>query len=239
VIFRRAAALMVAVLLAWPMAALAYRPFDSTDAAVAREGKWEIELAPLNWRHNDDGVQWIAPAAILNYGFAPDWEAVVEGRNSVFDKGGDEFSDLAASVKTVLREGSLQDKPGISLGSEFSLLLPGIRADDGAGLGLTFLASDRRDWGAWHFNIGPMLTRDGRGGMVAGAILEGPESWPLRPVAEVHYEKTFGGEEMIAVLAGVIIPIRDGLAFDIGLRHARQGGRPDEQLRAGITFNLN
>ena len=42
----------------------------------------------------------------------------------------------------------------------------------------------------------------------------------------------------IAVLAGVIIPVRDGLSLDIALRHARQGGRPDEQIRAGITFDL-
>lgn len=231
--------LLIAGVSVWPMAALAYRPFDSTDAAVAEEGAWEIELAPFNWRHNDNGVQWIAPAAIINYGFAPDWELVVEGRNTIFKRGGDEFSDAAASLKTVLREGSLQDKPGVSLGSEASVLLPGIRADDGAGLAWTFLASDRREWGAWHFNIGPMLTRDGHGGMVAGAILEGPETWPLRPVAEARYEKTFGGEEVIAVLGGVIIPVHDGLAFDIALRHARQGGRPDEQLRAGITFDLN
>lgn len=237
--FRSAAVLLAVGALVWPMAAFAYRPFDSTDAAVAEDGKWEVELGPLNWRHNDDGTQWIAPALILNYGFAPDWEAVVEGRNAIFDKGGDEFSDVAASLKTVLREGSLQDKDGVSLGSEFSVLLPGIRADDGAGLEWTLLASHRQGWGAWHFNIGPMLTRDGRGGMVAGAILEGPQEWPLRPVAEIRYEKAFGGEEMIAGLIGLIVPVRDGLALDIGLRHAREGGRPDEQLRAGITFDLN
>ena len=230
--------ILIASALAWPIEAMAYRPFDSTDAAVAEVGEWEIELAPFNWRHNDDGVQWTAPAAIVNYGFAQDWELVVEGRNTVFDRGGDELSDVAASLKTVFQEGSLQDKPGVSLGSEFSVLLPGIRADDGAGLAFAMLASDKKEWGAWHFNIGPMLTRDGSGGMFAGAILEGPESWPIRPVAEVRYEKTFGGEELIAYLGGVIIPVRDGLAFDIAFRHTRQGGRPDEQLRAGITFGL-
>jgi len=231
--------LVLLSLAAWPYSAFAYRPFDSTDAAVAEMGKWEVELAPLNWRHTDDGAQWIAPALILNYGFAPRWEVVIEGRNTVFDRGGDEFSDAAVSVKTVIREGSFQDKSGVSLGSEFSVLLPGIRADDGAGLEWTLLASHRQDWGAWHFNLGPMLTRDGRGGMVAGGILEGPQSWPVRPVAEIRFEKSFGGEEMIAGLVGLIIPVRDGLALDIGLRHAREGGRPDEQLRAGVTFDLN
>ena len=231
--------LVLLSLVTWPCSAFAYRPFDSTDAAVAEMGKWEVELAPLSWRHNDEGSQWVAPALILNYGFAPRWEVVIEGRNTVFDRGGDEFSDAAVSVKTVIREGSFQDKSGVSLGSEFSVLLPGIRADDGAGLEWTLLASHRQDWGAWHFNLGPMLTRDGRGGMVAGGILEGPQSWPVRPVAEIRFEKSFGGEEMIAGLVGLIIPVRDGLAFDIGLRHAREGGRPDEQLRAGVTFDLN
>ena len=231
--------LLLASAVAWPGAALAYRPFDSTDAAVADEGKWEVELGPLNWRHSDDGSQWIAPALILNYGFAQNWEAVVEGRNAIFAKGGGQLSDVAASLKTVIREGTFQDKEGVSLGSEFSLLLPGIRADDGAGLEWTLLASHRQDWGAWHINIGPMLTRDGHGGMVAGGILEGPQDWVVRPVAEIRYEKAFGGEEMIAGLVGVIIPVREGLALDIGLRHAREGGRPDEQIRAGVTFDLN
>jgi hypothetical protein len=234
----RLAALIVALALPWPGAALAYRPFDSTDAAVADKGVWEIELQPFGWEHNDDGAQWIAPAAIFNYGFADRWETVVEGRNAIFAQGGDELSEVAASLKTVLREGSLQDKAGVSLGSEFSLLLPGIRADDGAGLEWTLLASDRKDWGAWHLNVGPELTRDGRGAMVMGGILEGPSEWPVRPVAELRYEKIFGGQEMFAQLVGLIWPVREGLAFDIAYRHAREGGRPDEQIRAGLTFDL-
>jgi hypothetical protein len=224
--------------IAWPSGAFAYRPFDSTDAAVAEQGTWDVELGPVNWRHNDDGSQWIAPSLILNYGFAKNWEVVVEGRNAIFEKGGDRFSDAAFSLKKVLREGSFQDQSGVSLGSEFSVLLPGIRADDGAGLEWTALASQRESWGAWHFNLGPMLTRDGRGGLVAGGILEGPQDWPVRPVAEIRYEKAFGGEEEIAGLVGVIIPAGEGVALDLGLRHARGGGRPDEQLRAGVTFAL-
>ncbi|HKU54644.1 MAG TPA: hypothetical protein VJP60_04735 [Rhizomicrobium sp.] len=238
-IWRSLGSMLIAGTALWPVAAFAYRPFDSTDAAVADDGKWEVEAAPLNWRHNDRGSQWIAPALILNYGFAPRWEAVVEGRNTIFGKGRDEFSDAAASLKTVIRDGSFQDRPGVSLGSEFSVLLPGIGADSGAGLEWTMLASHRQDWGAWHLNLGPMLTRDGHGGMVAGGILEGPASWPFRPVAEIRYEKAFGGEELIAGLVGLIVPVREGLALDIGLRHAREGGHPDEQLRAGVTFDLN
>jgi hypothetical protein len=234
----RLAALALGLAL-WSSAALAYRPFDSTDAAVADKGKWEIELGPVNWRHNDDGTQWVVPAVILNYGFADDWEAVLEGRNNIFARGGAEVSDAAASLKTVIREGSLQKKEGASIGSEFSVLLPGIGTEDGAGLEWTLLASDQKDWGTWHVNIGPQLTRDGKGGMVMGGILEGPHDWTVRPVAELRYEKAFGGAELFAQLVGLIFPVREGLALDIGYRHAREGGRPDEQIRAGVTFDLN
>jgi hypothetical protein len=232
--------LVLAVVLAplWPAEVLAYRPFDSTDAAVADKGVWEIELQPFGWRHNDDGAQWVAPAVIVNYGFADDWEVVLEGRNNIFARGGAEFSDAALSLKTVFREGSLQDKEGVSLGSEFSVLLPGIGTEDGAGLEWVLLASDRHAWGAWHINIGPELTHEGRGAMVMGGILEGPQDWPVRPVAELRFEKTFGGQELFAQLIGVIIPVREGLALDIAYRHAREGGRPDEQIRAGVTFDL-
>lgn len=226
-----------ATFLLWPLSAEAYRPFDGTDAAVADKGAWEVELAPLNWRHNDDGSQWIAPALTVNYGFAEGWEAVAEGVNTVFDHGGGELSEIEASLKTVLRDGSLQGKSGISLASEFSVLVPGIRADNGTGLEWTLLASDQQDWGAWHLNLGPMLARDGAAGFVAGLILEGSHEWPVRPVMEVRYEKA-GMEELIAELFGVIVPVREGLSLDIALRHAREGGRPDEQLRAGVTFDF-
>lgn len=230
--------LVAVALLGWPVEALAYRPFDSTDAAVAGMGIAEIELGPVNWRHNDEGGQWIVPALTINYGFAGNWEAVIEGNNAVFAKGGVELGDVEAALKTILRDGSLQGKVGVSVASEFSMLLPGIDADNGAGLEWTMLVSDQRDWGAWHMNLGPMLARNGSAGWIAGLILEGPHEWPARPVMEVRYEKA-GREEMIAELVGVIIPVRDGLAFDIGLRHAREGGRPDEQLRAGVTFDLH
>jgi hypothetical protein len=234
---RRLAALALGLALSWPGTSFAYRPFDSTDADVAEVGVWEIELGALDSGHNDDGPQW-APMLIVNYGFAENWEFVLEGRNTFFTRGGWELAEPAASLKTVLREGSLQDKEGVSLGSEFSVLLPGIHTEDGAGLEWTMLASDRKDWGAWHINIGPELTRDGRGALVSGVILEGPEDWPVRPVAELRYEKDFGGEELFAQLFGFIIPIRDGLALDIAYRHAREAGRPDEQIRAGVTFDL-
>ena len=43
------------LLLGWPSQALAYRPFDGTDAAVADLGEAEVELQPA-------GAQWVSRA---------------------------------------------------------------------------------------------------------------------------------------------------------------------------------
>src|SRR5579863_9758958 len=40
-------------LMAWPQSVWAYRPFDSTDAAVADKGVWEFEFSPLSYEHGD------------------------------------------------------------------------------------------------------------------------------------------------------------------------------------------
>lgn len=222
--------------LSWSGPALAYRPFDSTDAAVADKGAFEVELSPLSFRHDDDGPAWIAPSARLNYGFAEDSEIVLEGQAEHFSHMRSRLKEVALSLKSVLQEGSLQEKSGWSLASEESILLPGINADDGAGFEWTGIASRRWAWGTVHINLAAELTRDRRLGTFAGLILEGPDDWPLRPVAEVNYQREFSTDEQTSVLLGAIWKVRDHLAFDLGLRHAWVNGRPDEQVRAGLTF---
>src|SRR5438477_11987344 len=96
----------IAIALAWPAPVLAYRPFDSTDAAVADKGAFEVELSPLSFRHDDDGPAWIAPSARLNYGFAEDWEVVLEGQAEHFAHGRSRVEDFALSLKDVLDEAS-------------------------------------------------------------------------------------------------------------------------------------
>src|ERR671935_164288 len=54
----------------WPEDSFAYRPFDSTDAAVADAGQLEIEFGPAGFRRSDAERTVIAPAYVFNYGFA-------------------------------------------------------------------------------------------------------------------------------------------------------------------------
>lgn len=236
-----ARAVIASVLVGLPgcsLPALAYRPFDSTDAAVADKGAFEVELSPLSYRHNDDGTAWTSPSGRLNYGFADDWELVLEGQVDNFAHGGSEVSEAQLDAKAVLREGNLQEKEGVSLGAEASILLPGVGTQNGAGFELTGIASQRWDWGTIHINIAPELTRAQRLGIFMGLILEGPDDWPVRPVAEVNYQREFSTGEQTSVLLGAIWKVRDHLAFDLGFRHGWVDRRPDEQIRAGVTFDL-
>jgi hypothetical protein len=235
---RHTVALLIAGSLAWPMTAFAYRPFDSTDAAVADKGAFEVELSPLSYRHDDEGTAWITPASRLNYGFAENWELVLEGQAEHFSRMRSRVAEAALSAKGVLQEGSLQEKSGWSLATEGSLLLPGINTEDGAGFELTGIASQRWDWGTIHINIAAELTRDQRLGTFTGLIIEGPDAWPVRPVAELNYQREFNTSEETSVLVGAIWKVQDKLALDIGFRHGWVNSRPDEQIRAGLTFDL-
>jgi len=228
----------IGLTLIWSGEVRAYRPFDSTDAAVADKAAFEVELSPLSYRHDDDGTAWISPAARLNYGFAEDWEAVLEGQAEHFSQRRSQVAEAQLDVKGVLQEGSLQEKSGWSLGTEASVLLPGINTQDGAGFELAGLASNRWEWGTIHINIAPELTREQRLGIFTGLIVEGPDSWPVRPVAEVNYQRAFSTDEETSILVGAIWKLKDKLALDLGFRHAWVNHRPDEQVRVGVTFDL-
>jgi len=125
---------VMAVITGWCRSSAAFRPFDGTDAAVADTGKVEIELGPVEYRREGATRTLFAPSTRVNYGFAPDWEAVVEGRIAHGLSGdirGTGLTEDSVTLKGVLREGVLQEKAGPSIATEFGVLLPGIRADRG------------------------------------------------------------------------------------------------------------
>src|SRR5207249_2061629 len=69
-------------------------------------------------------------------------------------------------------------------------------------------------------------------------ILEGPHDWPVRPVAEIVYEREFGRAEIKSALVGAIWQIRDDLAVDVGLRGGRINDHTLAGIRAGLTFSF-
>jgi hypothetical protein len=202
-------AVLLAIAAAWPLAVDAYRPFDSTDAAVAPEGDVEIELGPVGVLAQGSDLALVAPSLVVNWGFADRWEAVLEGRNLV-EVGGSaarpplRIDGMALSVKTVLREGSLQAGSGPSVATELGALLPDVHGEAGLGAAWALAVSQRWRELTVHLNCAAAWSRAHQPALLAGAILEGHDTWALRPVAEVTVGRERGSATALSGLLGAV-----------------------------------
>ena len=232
---------MMTAALATPTRAHAYRPFDSTDASVAAPGELELEFGPLGYVQAARRHFLVAPALIVNFGFARRWELVLQGRDFILldDLPGEaraRLVDTGAFLKGVLREGSLQGKTGPSVGTEFGVLLPTINGDSGVGGTAIVIVSQRWDAATVHVNGAVSLTRAGNADFFGGVIVEGPHRWTVRPVAEVFVDHELTVGTAYSALLGAIWRPRDGLSFDVGARAALVADVPVFEARAGLTW---
>ncbi len=143
-----------------------------------------------------------------------------------------------ADLKTVLREGILQDKPGPSIATEFSVLLPGTPDDHGTGVGLDAIVSQRWGWAIVHLNLAATLTREQHADYFVDAIIEGPYDWAVRPVCEFFYELDIGQFVTGSGLIGGIWQVKDNVAVDFGVRGARINDHTAGEIRVGVTFSF-
>src|SRR6202035_558280 len=90
---------------------------------------------PAGRLRDETGTSLIAPATVLNYGFSEGWEAVLEGlgQTPLSPSGPTSLVTAGAFLKHVLRPGSLQDKSGPSVATEFGVLLPDSTGSSGVG----------------------------------------------------------------------------------------------------------
>jgi hypothetical protein len=223
----------------WSGTAQAYRPFDGTDAAVAETGELEIEFGALEYLREAAERALFAPNVRINYGFTPGWEAVLEGQVAHGLTAGIPGTSVVgngAFLKGVLREGSLQEKPGPSIATEFGVLLPGVNDEHGTGASLAGIVSQRWDWGTMHFNTQVALTREQHADYFLDTIIEGPRDWVVRPVAEIFYERDVGLFRTRSALVGTIWQIQDNIAVDFGVRGARVNDHTACEIRTGVTF---
>jgi hypothetical protein len=162
--------------LALSRSARAYRPFDSTDASVADTGEFELEAGPAGYLRIGPSRYLVAPALIANLGLFDRCEAVLQGRELILLEGvsGEphtRWNDNEASLKFVLRKGSLQGESGVSIATELGLLLPG-QSEPGIGASGSLLVSQRWWFATLHLNLAAERTRDGNPGVITGAIVE-------------------------------------------------------------------
>lgn len=222
--------------------ALAYRPFDSTDASVADGREFEFELGPLGYLREGPAKSLIMPTLVANYGLGDDREIVLEGKVlKPWDNadGGDartSLVDTALSLKQVHRRGSLQDATGVSIASECGVLLPTIHAESGSGASCALIGSQRWTAATIHLNGALAFNRAHRWNRFLGAIIEGPNEWTVRPVTELFTEQEVGGAQTHSGLLGVIWRARENLSFDFGVRLARTEDARIHEVRAGLTW---
>jgi hypothetical protein len=237
--YRKALMPMVALgLLMWSGPTRAYRPFDGTDAAVAKKEEMEIEFQPAGASRDKEGKTLNAPVTVINYGLSDDWEAVFEGQGltPLSPAGPTSLAAAGAFLKHVMVPGSLQGRTGPSVATDFGVLAPDSTGNSGFGLSLAGIVSQRWDWGTVHLNAQTALTRDHHADLFLSTIVEGPSTWAVRPVAEFFYENEFGREQTFSALVGLIYRVNDDLSFDFAIRHALTNGRPVDEIRAGLTF---
>ena len=239
---RRLCAALVLAMLSAP--ALAYRPFDSTDADVAGPGEFELELGPIGWLREGADRFRVAPAVVANFGLPWKSELVLEGErqvalNPVPGEPSTSLVDTGVFVKTVLREGSLQDARGPSVAAEYGLLLPEVHGQSGTGASLAGIVSQRWEAGTLHLNAALAWNREHEPDLFLGAILEGPAAWSVRPVAEVFGEQASGSPRTSSGLVGAIWRARDDLTLDFGLRYAHAGDELVREVRLGLTWTLS
>jgi hypothetical protein len=173
-------------------------------------------------------------------GFSEGWEAVLEGQGEtpLSPSGPSSLTAAGAFLKHVLQPGSLQDKTGPSVTTEFGVLLPDSARSSGVGPSLAGTVSQRWDRGTVHLNAETAPTHDHHANLFLGAIIEGPSKWSVRPVAEFFVEQAFGQFDTVSALIGLIWQAREDLSFDVGLRHALTNGRLANEVRAGMTFGF-
>lgn len=235
--------LVAVVLIGRVGAASAYRPFDSTDADVVDDGEFELELGPVGHLREGASKFRVAPAAIANLGLPDDRELVLEGRGrtpigATTGEPPFAFGDTALSLKQIHRRGVMQDESGPSVASECGVLIAEFRGAPGTGAGCIGIASQRASWATGHLNGGVFLDRDHHWKRVAGAIVEGPFAWTVRPVVEVVVERNSSGAWSNAGLVGLIWRVADDLSFDMALRAARTSAEPVYEWRAGLTWGF-
>ncbi|HEY1584428.1 MAG TPA: hypothetical protein VGH63_02000 [Polyangia bacterium] len=232
---------LLLLLLAAP--ALAYRPFDGTDADVAQHGEMELEMSPFGYVNTGAHAALTVPSLVINYGFARGFEIVLEGRDTVSltatSASRIQLEDTALSVKWLLRRGSLHDGVGPSVAVEASVLLP-TTTQLTAGAELAAIVSQQWRNLTLHLNVAGVLTRERDAALFVGLIGEGPARWRVRPVSEVYVEQALSSTNEVSGLVGAIWAINDHLAIDFAGRASRIAERTQAatslEVRAGITW---
>ncbi|PYO02793.1 MAG: hypothetical protein DMD91_02500 [Candidatus Rokuibacteriota bacterium] len=221
----------------------AYRPFISTDAAVADPQEVEIEIGYFTLERAKDENAFIIPRVVFNYGWFKDWELVAEFAIRRAPDAEVNVIDPAIFLKGVLKEGVLQDKDGFGFAIEAGPLLPATeKGERKFGFEATGILTDKLGPLIFHINGGVGIDRS-TGDVVGiwGVIGELPVAKGVRLVAEVNGDKPRREDQRDSALLGVIWQpwSSKNVWFDAGVRRGFTSGVPDWQFTVGLTFGFS
>jgi hypothetical protein len=232
------------LLFVFPLSASAYRPFDGTDADVAELHELELEFGPIGYYRLGKSHDFVS-GGVLNFGFYRGFELVLQGFDffplDANTTARNKFTDTGVFVKTVWRNGCLQEEGGPSFATEVGPLLPTVH--DGSGFGAyvgAILSTCVGDSLIVHWNAEAQILRTTYDlDLFAGAIFEPPPSkYVVRPVVELFVEHDFGGIQTYSALAGAIWRVNEKLALDAAIREAAIAGQPVSEVRAGFSWAI-
>jgi hypothetical protein len=225
-----------------PSVVWGYRPFIATDAAVADVKEMEIELGYLNWERDKGNTTFIIPHAVLNYGLIHNLELVGEFAVEEPRHGSARLVDTALSLKAVLKEGVLQEKPGVSFAVEAGPLLPSTgREEKKVGFEAVGIISAELSPVMLHLNLGGGVDRTQTNPfMFLGVIGELPIAPKLRLVGEIDVESVRGNSPNNSALIGFIWnPPLSNLSIDGGIRRGISRAAPEWMFTTGLTFGFS
>lgn len=232
---------MTLVLLILPFPTWGYRPFVSTDAAVADPKEMEVELGYFNLEQADGENTFVIPKLVLNYGIIKDLEVVGEFE---VEKPPDEDVQLVEPglfLKAVLKEGILQERQGIGFAVEAGPLLPStVQGEKRFGFEGIGIVSGRLPPFTYHVNFGGGVDRaEANPFAIWGVIVELPILPNFRVVGEINGESTEGELANNSGLFGFIWQPRSSrVLVDLGIRRGISSGAPDWWFTMGLTFSF-
>jgi len=219
-----------------------YRPFVSTDAAVADPKEMEVEVGYFNLEHAKGENTFIAPKVVLNYGIIRDLEVVGEFEVAKSPNEGLQLVDPGLFLKAVLKEGILQEQEGLGFAIEVGPLLPStVQGERRLGFEGIGILSGRLAPLTYHVNFGGGVDRaEGNPFAIWGVIVEFPVFPNFRLVGEVNGESVKTKLANTSGLFGFIWkPPSSNVLFDAGIRRGISSWAPDWRFTMGLTFSFS
>ncbi len=222
--------------------ALGYRPFISTDAAVADPKEIEVELGYFSLKRAEKRNTVITPQVVLNYGLVRNWEVVGEFMVEKPPDASARLVDPGLFLKSVLKEGILQNKDSIGFAIEAGPLLPSTAPEEKRfgceGVGIV---SGRLSPFTYHVNFGVGVDRAKTHPFALwGIIVELPVLPNFRLVGEVNGESIEGKLADNSGLLGFIWqPPPSDVFIDAGVRRGISRAAPGWLFTMGLTWSFS